>query len=197
MHLSESEIIAGCLRKKRKAQKALYDQYHPVLLGICLRYAKSRAEAEDVLLMAFTRIYKKIDTYTGDGSFEGWMKRIVINIAIDNYRKNAKHYFHDELEDVPQSELGFDFIPDSFALRDILKTIQELPDGYRMVFNLYAIEGYPHKEIAEKLGISESTSKTQLLKARKRLQQKLVQYQVTEVTAKTKKKIKVEWRSAL
>lgn len=197
MHLSESEIVVGCLRKKRKAQKALYDQYHPVLLGICLRYAKSQAEAEDVLLMALTRIYRKIDTYSGEGSFEGWMKRIVVNIAIDNYRKNHKHYFHEDLEDVTQSDLGFDVIPDSFAIRDILRTIQELPHGYRVVFNLFAIEGYSHKEIATKLGITESTSKTQLLKARKKLQQKLIQYQLAEGKSKSGKKIKIEWGRAL
>ena len=197
MRLSESEIIAGCLQKKRKAQRALYDQYHPVLLGICLRYAKSRAEAEDVLLMALTRIYKKIDTYNGDGSFEGWMKRVVVNIAIDNYRKNFKHYFHDDLEDIPQGNLGFHIIPDSFSVKDILKTVQELPDGYRVVFNLFAIEGYSHKEIAKQLGITESTSKTQLLKARKKLQQKLIQYKLVDDKSRTEKKIKVEWGRAL
>lgn len=197
MRLSESEIIAGCLQKKRKAQKALYDQYHPVLLGICLRYAKSRAEAEDVLLMALTRIYRKIGTYSGDGSFEGWMKRIVINISIDNYRKNLKHYFHEDLEDVTPGELGFDIIPDSFSVRDILKTIQELPDGYRIVFNLFAIEGYSHKEISKEMGITESTSKTQLLKARKKLQQKLIRYKLADGRTKTAKKIKIEWGKAL
>jgi RNA polymerase sigma-70 factor (ECF subfamily) len=197
MRLSESEIIAGCLQKKRKAQRALYDQYHPVLLGICLRYAKSSAEAEDVLLMALTRIYRKIDTYSGDGSFEGWMKRIVINIAIDNYRKNFKHYFHDDLEGITQSDLGFDFIPDSFSVKDILKTVQELPDGYRIVFNLFAIEGYSHKEIAQQLGITESTSKTQLLKARKKLQQKLIRYELVDDKSGAEKKIKIEWGRAL
>ena len=197
MRLSESEIIAGCLQKKRKAQKALYDQYHPVLLGICLRYAKSRAEAEDVLLMSLTRIYRKIGTYSGGGSFEGWMKRIVINIAIDNYRKNLKHYFHEDLGDVTPGDLGFDIIPDSFSVRDILKTIQELPDGYRIVFNLFAIEGYSHKEISKELGITESTSKTQLLKARKKLQQKLIRYKLGDGNTKAEKKIKIEWGKAL
>ena len=174
MYLTEEEIIDGCLRKKRKAQKALYDQYHPVLLGICRRYSKSKAEAEDILLMGLTRIYKKINTFQGDGSFEGWMKRIIINMAIDNYRKNLKHYFHEPIDDVKSFEIGFDYMPDSFSVKEILSTIQQLPDGYRIVFNLFAIEGYSHKEIADKLEISESTSKTQLLKARKRLREKLL-----------------------
>lgn len=174
MYLSEEEIIDGCMRKKRRAQKALYDRYHPVLMGICHRYSKSKAEAEDVLLMGLTRIYKKINTYQGDGSFEGWMKRIIINIAIDNYRKNLKHYFHEPIEDVTSFEIGHDYIPDSFSVKEILSTIQQLPNGYRIVFNLFAIEGYSHKEIADRLEISESTSKTQLLKARKKLREKLL-----------------------
>lgn len=174
MYLSEEEIIDGCLRKKRTAQKALYDRYHPVLLGICLRYSKSRAEAEDTMLMGLNRIYKKIDTYHGEGSFEGWMKRIVVNMAIDNYRKNLKHYFHEPIENASSFEIGYDYIPDTFSVKEILSTIQQLPLGYKLVFNMFAIEGYSHKEIAEKLNISESTSKTQLLKARKRLREKLV-----------------------
>ena len=173
MYLSEEEIIQGCMRKKRRAQKALYDRYHPVLLGICLRYSKSKAEAEDIMLMGFTRIFKKIGTYQGQGSFEGWMKRIMVNLAIDNFRKNQKHYFHEYISEVNTPEIGYDYIPDHFSLQDILKTVQQLPDGYRMVFNMFAIEGYSHKEIAEKLKISESTSKTQLLKARKKLRENL------------------------
>lgn len=174
MDSKEKQIISGCLKKKRSAQKALYDRYHPVLMGICLRYAKSRTEAEDVLLMGFTRIFKKLDTYHGEGSFEGWMKKIMVNVAIDNYRKNLKHYFNVNYDNVSAQEIGYDYIPDSFSLQEIIKTIQDLPVGYRVVFNLFAIDGYSHKEIAEKLSISESTSKTQLLKARKKLKKKLV-----------------------
>lgn len=174
MYSSEKEIISGCVKKKRGAQKALYDRYHPVLMGICLRYGKSKAEAEDVLLMGLTRIFKKIKSFSGEGSFEGWMKKIVVNIAIDNYRKNNKYYYHEDIENVSVSNIGFDYIHDHFSTEEILKTIQQLPDGYRIVFNLFAIEGFSHKEIAEKLKISESTSKTQLLKARKKLKHYLL-----------------------
>ena len=181
MYLKEKEIISGCLQKKRSAQKALYNRYHPMLMGICLRYGKSKTEAEDVLLMGMTRIFKKMNTYTGNGSFEGWMKKIIVNIAIDNYRKNFKYYFHEDIESVTVGEIGYDYIPDNFSVNDIIKTIQQLPAGYRIVFNMFAIEGYSHKEIADKLDISESTSKTQLLKARKKLRQILVNLESNEI----------------
>lgn len=198
MYLNEQEIISGCLRKKRSAQKALYDRYHPVLMGICLRYGKSKSEAEDVLLMGLTRIFKKINSYNGKGSFEGWMKKIMVNIAIDNYRKNFKHYFHDDIEEVKTDEVGYDFIPDSFAIKDILKTIQQLPAGYRIVFNLFAIEGYSHKEIAERLNVSESTSKTQLLKARNKLRNKLLQLENNSIPQiETNKNLNIELRRIL
>ncbi len=174
MYLNEAYIINGCRRGKHRAQKALFDRYHPVLMGICVRYAKSNAEAEDILLVGLARIFNKINDYSGRGSFEGWMKRIMINVAIDNYRKNLKHYFTENFDDLTTDDTGVDYIPDNFSLEDIIRTIQELPNGYRIVFNLYAIEGYTHKEIAEKLNITESTSKTQLMKARKKLKQKLL-----------------------
>lgn len=193
MDSKEKEIISGCLKKKRGAQKALYDRYHPVLMGICLRYAKSQPEAEDVLLMGFTKIFKNLSSYSGEGSFEGWMKKIMVNVAIDNYRKNLKHYFLVDYENVTPDAIGYDYIPDNISLQEIIKTIQELPDGYRIVFNLFAIDGYSHKEIAEKLSISESTSKTQLLKARKKLKKKLVLLNSEKVIQpKAEKGLKIE-----
>ena len=139
-----------------------------------MRYAKSKAEAEDVLQMAMMKIFKNIDSYSGKGSFEGWMKRITVNMAVDNFRRNSKYYYHDPIDETNEDFLSGHHIPDDLEVKDVLKTIQQLPDGYRVVFNLYAIEGYSHKEIAEKLGISESTSKTQLLKARKKLRNMLI-----------------------
>ena len=172
--MTEKELIRRCKKKNAKAQKLLYKQYHGSLLGICMRYGKSKAEAEDILQMAMMKIYKNIDSYSGKGSFEGWMKRIVINMAVDNFRKNHKYYYHENIDDISESTNLSDEISDSLAAKDILKTIQQLPPGYRLVFNLYAIEGYTHKEIALKLGISESTSKTQLMKARLKLQKMLL-----------------------
>ncbi len=173
MNLSDEEIRKGCLRNSSKAQKALFQKYHGVFQGICMRYGKDKAEVEDVLIEGFTRIYKKMNSYNGKGSFEGWMKRIIINTAIDNFRKNKKHYYHEDILDYEEHFSTEPLVVEQFSVDDILKTIQELPPGYRMVFNLYAIEGYSHKEIAEVLEISVNTSKTQLLKARKKLQARL------------------------
>ncbi len=175
MNLSDEEIRKGCLRNSSKAQKALFMRYHGVFQGICLRYGKDRAEVEDVLIEGFTRIYKNMKSYNGKGSFEGWMKRIIINTAIDNFRKNKKHYYHEDILEYEDKFSQEPLVIENFSVEDILKTIQDLPPGYRIVFNLYAIEGFSHKEIAEKLGISANTSKTQLLKARKKLQVQLKQ----------------------
>jgi RNA polymerase sigma factor (sigma-70 family) len=184
--ITEQEIINGCLKRKRKAQKILFERYHATLMGICMRYAKNKSEAEDILLMGFTRIFQKIESYSAAGSFEGWLRRIVINVAIDNFRRNKKNYYFETLEDSTFNSEYADYIPDSFAMADILKTVQSLPNGYRIVFNLYAIEGYSHQEIAELLGVSESTSKTQYLKARKKLQSMLAEYNFQKPESKPK-----------
>ncbi len=174
MNITEKELIRLCKRKNATAQKLLYNTYHSSLLGICLRYGKSRDEAEDILQLGMITIFKNISSYSGKGSFEGWMKRIVVNTAIDNFRKNNKYYYHQDIDEINGEPYFASDIPDDLEVKDILNTVQQLPDGYRMVFNLYAIEGYSHKEIADKLGISENTSKTQLLKARKSLRKKLL-----------------------
>ena len=174
MNITENELIRLCKRKNALAQKLLYNTYHSGLLGICLRYGKSRDEAEDILQLGMISIFKNINSYSGKGSFEGWMKRIMVNVAIDNFRKNNKFYYHQDIDEVNGKPYFASEMPDNLEVKDILGTIQQLPLGYRMVFNLYAIEGYSHKEIAEKLGVSENTSKTQLLKARKSLRKKLL-----------------------
>ena len=173
-NMTEKELIRRCKKNSTKAQKVLYKTYHSSLLGICMRYGKSKAEAEDILHIGMMKIYKNIGSFSGNGSFEGWMKRIIVNTAVDNFRKNHKHYYHENIDDISESADLSDEISDNLAAKDILKTIQQLPPGYRLVFNLYAIEGFSHKEIARKLGISESTSKTQLLKARLKLQKMLL-----------------------
>ena len=109
------------MRRKRKAQKMLFEKYHPVMMGICLRYAKSRSEAEDVLLMGFSRIYKKIEQFGGQGSLEAWMKRIMVNIAIDNFRKNVKHYYKEDIDGIHDTSIPTDEIPDNFSVEEILK----------------------------------------------------------------------------
>ncbi len=173
MTISETELIKLCQRKRAKGQRLLYNKYYRSLLGICMRYAKSKDEAEDILQMGMIRVFKSIDSYTGSGSFEGWMKRIIVNIAVDNFRKNNKHYYHQDIDEINGYSALVEELPTNIEVKEILSTVQQLPDGYRMVFNLFAIEGFTHKEIATKLRISENTSKTQLFKARKSLVKKL------------------------
>lgn len=172
--MSEAEIIKRCIKKDRKAQRYLYKIYAPVLLGMCMRYVVNRAEAEDILQEAFVKIFFNVKNFSGTGSFEGWMKRIVINTAITHYHKNLKRRYHydvSDMYDLKSDEAEFGHA--EFTQEELLNVISTLPDGYRMVFNLYAIEGYKHKEIAKMLDVDINTSKSQFSRARKLLQKKL------------------------
>ncbi len=170
------KIIEGCIRMDRKAQKMLYDKYASSFLGICMRYANNRAEAEDVLQDGFVKIYLNIKQYNGSGSFEGWMKRVLVNTAISNYRANLKHYYHQDIDEIKKSEIDETTIETSeFSRDDLMKIISSLPTGFRIVFNMYAIEGYKHKEIADELGIDIGTSKSQYSRAKTLLQKKLAE----------------------
>jgi len=171
---NEQEIIEGCKNCNRKSQRILYNFYSSKFLGICMRYAKDKQEAEDVLQDGFIKIFKRINQYSGLGSFEGWMKRIIVNTAITNYRQNLKRYNQLQVEQIASDEEPEVYSTDvEYTHEELLKVIQSLPPGYRMVFNLFAIEGYQHKEIAEKLGIDVTTSKSQYSRARKLLQKRL------------------------
>ncbi len=161
-----NQIINGCIKGKQKARKELFKLYHKTLLGTCLRYSRDKSEAEDILLEGFIQIYSRIETYSGNGSFEGWMRKIIINTAIDYFRKNKKENFHQNIDDynyLPSDEAD---ILKQISAKEIMSLIQSMPQGYRVVFNLYAIEGYSHKEIADLLKVTESTSKSQVRKAR-------------------------------
>jgi len=166
----EKKLVKQCKRRNARAFDRLYDRYSPVLFAICMRYASAKTEAEDMLQESFLTIYQKIDSYRYQGSFEGWLKRITVNTAINIIRKNARSLqmtmTKDEYHQVVSQEND---VISQMSERDILNCIQNLPSGYRTVFNLYVIEGYKHKEIAEMLNISENTSRTQLIKARKAL----------------------------
>lgn len=172
--LNELDLIEQCKANSPRAQKMLYDRYSAVLFGICLRYATDYNEAEDVLQEAFIKIMTKIDKYQGTGSFEGWMKRIVVNTAITNFHQSGKHKHHYDIVDIQDSNLGPKVYKEvDFTQEELMKVIASLPSGYKMVFNMYAIEGYKHKEIAEMLGIDVSTSKSQYSRARKLIQSRL------------------------
>ncbi|PLX01224.1 MAG: RNA polymerase subunit sigma-70 [Marinilabiliales bacterium] len=182
--LDEAQIIVRCKKNDKRAQKDLYDHYAPVLLGLAMRYVYDKAEAEDILQEAFLKIFIKIKQYSGKGSFEGWMKRIVINTAIGNFRKNNKHYHHHDIVDINETEIENYVIYDAdFTKEELYSVIRSLPEGYRMVFNLYAIEGYKHKEIAEMLSVDITTSKSQFSRARKLIQKKLFELSKEKVTA--------------
>ncbi len=168
------KIIEGCKRNDRKSQKQLYDIYSPVLFGICVRYSQDKPEAEDILQEGFIKILTKISDYSGKGSFEGWMKRIMVNTSITHYHRNKKHSHNYDFGEIYESKIDGDSYKTGDYTRDeLLNVIKSLPDGYRMVFNMYAIEGYKHKEIADKLNIDVNTSKSQYSRAKKLLRTKL------------------------
>ena len=173
---TEKEIIDGCIKNDRKMQKVLYERYASKLYAICMRYVKDKAEADDILQEGFLKVFTKIEQFSQEHSFEGWIKRIVINTAITHYNQNLKHYYQKELDEIKESEIEHVSIFESeFSNEELLGIIHELADGYRVVFNLFAIEGFKHKEIADILGIDVATSKSQFHRARKIIQEKLLE----------------------
>ncbi len=170
--MKEKELIEGALRGETRCQRALFDRYSPLLMGVCQRYCRTQAEAEDVLQDTFVRLFNKLPQYGFQGSFAGWARRLCVNVALKTYQRKRFSHEQSGLDNLP--EAGGD--PAAYANlgeAELLSLIQQLPDGYRIVFNLYAIEGYSHKEIGEQLGIQEASSRSQLLKARKMLQQQI------------------------
>jgi len=162
------KVILGCKKGRRKAQIQLYDRYAPVLLAVCLRYVSNRSEADDILQETFLKIFKSIKDYSAQGNFEGWLKKIAVNTAITHYHKEKKHYYHEEIEELNDTEVDISLSPDKeYDAKELYALLKKMPEGYRVIFNLYAIEGYKHKEIAIKLNVEESTSKTQYLRAKK------------------------------
>lgn len=160
-------VIEGCIKNKRKAQIELYNHYAPSLLAVCMRYVADKSEAEDILQESFLKILNNIKEYTGKGHFENWLRKIVVNTAITHFHREKKHYYHEEIETINDYELQFQLSPEKeFEANELNELLTKMPDGYRIVFNMFAIEGFKHKEIAEKLHIDENTSKTQYLRAK-------------------------------
>lgn len=178
--MNEHDIIKGCLKNDRASQKALYEQYYSKMLGVCMRYCKDRDEAKDVLHEAFLKVFNNLKNFSGTGSFEGWIRRIMVNTSIDNLRKNKQNYlivstvYASEKASAMAEELPEDDVLLNIDKEEILKAVQELSPAYRTVFNLYVIEEYSHKEIAEMLDISEGTSKSNLSKAKFNLKKNLM-----------------------
>ena len=170
--ISDIELIKGCIACKRTYQERLYAKYAPKMFSICLRYASDYHSAEDILQDAFIKTYRNIGKFRHEGSFEGWLRRIFVNTAIEHYRRKVIMYPILEVDNSEYDVLNENVISD-LAADDLIKMVNELSYGYRTVFNLYVIEGYPHKEIAQMLQISEGTSKSQISRARKMLQEQL------------------------
>ncbi len=162
-----SHIIQGCRRADAKCQKELYDRYAPLFLSMAMRYTKQYENAEDVMVHTFFKIFDKIDSYKGAGSFEGWMKRILVNEALMYIRKKNNLKMTVEISEIDRPETVN--VVDQLQYTELVKLLEKLPVGYRTIFNLYVIEGYKHREIAELLGISINTSKSQLILAKKRM----------------------------
>ena len=166
-------LLEGCRKGERKAQEHLYKTLASKMMGVCMRYAKDTYEAEDVLQMGFVKVFQKVQEFRSDGSFEGWIRRIMVNTAIESYRKNLRSLNVVDIDEVyDQPQTTFDM--SGLEMKDLMKLVQQLSNGYRLVFNMYVIEGFSHKEIAEHLGISEGASKSQLSRARAILKEKII-----------------------
>jgi RNA polymerase sigma-70 factor (ECF subfamily) len=166
------DIIKGCISRKREYQAKLYKLYAKKMFGVCVLYTKDYTEAEDVVQDGFVKIFQNIKQFNNSGSFEGWMRRIMVNTALEKYRKQHRLYAVNDIEPYI-NDISYGDVIDKLSAADLMKLIQELSPQYRIVFTLYAIEGYPHKEIAVKLGISEGTSKSNLSRARNILKNKV------------------------
>lgn len=168
---TDERLAKQCKKGDRKAQRELYDMYSPIMLGVCRRYVQTVEDAEEVLSNAFMKVFRKIDQYSGEGPLGAWIRRIMVNESL-NFIRYKKNLFV-EIEEENHQSLSHTGVQDQMNADHLMTLVMELPMGYRTVFNLFGIEGYSHKEIGEMLGISENTSKSQLSKARKQLQQKL------------------------
>lgn len=166
----EKELIQLAVENNRKAQQQIFAQFSPKMLGVCRQYIKDIHQSEDVMITAFMKVFANLENFQNNGSFEGWIRRIMVNECISFIRVQKKVKY---IEDETYFEESFNNIESQFSIDDIQFLIDSLPDGYRMVFNLYAIEGYKHQEIASMLGINEGTSKSQLSHARRILQKQI------------------------
>lgn len=169
----DKEILKGCLKGDRRSQELLYKRFSKKMYGVCLGYCKNQDEAQDLLQDGFVKVFSNIQNFKGDCPLEAWVRRIIVNTAIDNYRKSLRLLKTYDLSEAEERDNDIE-IPDGLENEYLIKIIHDLPEGYRMVFNLYVVEGYNHKEIADMLQITEGTSKSQLARARKNLQDRIL-----------------------
>lgn len=162
---SENDLIKGCLDGNGQMQQILYDRFASKMYGVCLRYAGNEEDANDILQEGFIKVFKNLGKFRSEGSFEGWVRRIFINSAIEQYRKKVKLYNVSEVYENTVEDKSINAL-DMLATKDVMNIINELSPGYKAVFNLHVVEGYSHQEIAQMLGINEGTSKSQLARAK-------------------------------
>lgn len=175
------KILEGCIAGKLKAQEKLYNLYARKMFGVALLYTKDYLEAEDIVQESFVKVFRNIEQFQNRGSVEGWIRKIIVNTSLQKYRRQNHLFMVDDFDQI-YGQLSFnDLMEDNITVNELLEFIHELPTQYRVVFNLYAIEGYNHQEISEMLNISEGGSKSNLSRARKILQQKVLQYYEHEI----------------
>lgn len=171
--MDDATLIIECVKGNARAQRMLFDKFAPKMLGVCMRYTKNTEQAEDVLQDGFIKVFGKLKDFKNEGSLEGWIRRIMVNTSLDQIRKNNKDLGISNFDDVSYKIDNNAFVLEGLMAEDLMKMIQSMPEGYKVVFNMFAIEGYSHNEIAETLGISENTSKSQYSRARAFLRKRL------------------------
>ena len=187
--MTEEELVHGCITKLPIAQKHLFERFSRKMMGVCLRYADRTEEAEDILQNGFVKIFEKIDTFRSTGSLEGWVRKVMVNEALSHIRSNKAMKMNIDIDTVEYMIPGNNHVVTNVNEKDLLKMIQKLPVGFRTIFNMHAIEGYSHKEIAEELEISEGTSKSQYSRAKIHLQNMLKEELVLVDSSSNKKLI--------
>jgi RNA polymerase sigma factor (sigma-70 family) len=190
--MTEEAIFQGCLKNEAAAQRELYNRYSPKMLAVCYRFAHNREDAEDMLQEGFIKVFSQIHTFMNKGAFEGWIRRIVVHTCINNLKKNKRFNESVDLAYASGVQIREESVPSIVQAKQVVECIRMLPMGYRTVLNLYAIEGYSHKEIADMLDIEESTSRSQYTRAKQMLEDILVKKKIIQ-----KPKTKFPWLSAV
>ena len=185
--MTEEVLLQGCIKNDATAQQELYQRYSPKMLSVCYRYAKNREDAEDMLQEGFIKVFSQITKFEKRGSLEGWILRIIVHTCINHLKKNKKFNDNVELAHAGNLVIREDYIPSIIQAKQIVETIRTLPIGYRTVLNLYAIEGYSHKEIGQLLDIEESTSRSQYTRAKTMLEEMLLNKRIIQQPKEKKK----------
>lgn len=181
--MTEELMLAGCLRNNAAAQEALYNRFSPRMLGVCYRFAKNREDAEDMLQDGFIKVFSQIHQYRNEGALEGWIRRIVVHTCINILKKNKKFSESVDIIHAKSVYVNEEMIPSIMQAKQVVECIRLLPLGYRTVLNLYAIEGFSHKEIAAILDIEESTSRSQYTRAKAMLEEILIRKKIIQQPA--------------